>query len=124
MLDANHAVVNQPISEQPADSERPDLEHRSDSQSDSQSGSQSNQFDQSEQFNQFKQSEQSEQPDSQGHTARKHIKITEINYRRNTESDYTEKIEALDRAFNYDSNRDDWWGEPELSLLYGTPLYQ
>ncbi|MBD1915167.1 hypothetical protein H6F55_00350 [Phormidium sp. FACHB-322] len=54
---------------------------------------------------------------------KKHIKITEINYRRNVESDYTEKMEALDKAFDYESNRDHWWSEPELSLLYGTPLY-
>jgi hypothetical protein len=63
-------------------------------------------------------------PETQQHGDKKHIKITEINYRRNTESDYTEKIEALDKAFDYDSNRDYWWSPPELSLLYGTPLYE
>lgn len=62
-------------------------------------------------------------PDLPELAEKKHVKITEINYRRNIESDYTEKIEALDRAFDYDSNRDYWWSEPELSLLYGTPLY-
>lgn len=61
---------------------------------------------------------------SSGNAEKKHLKITEINYRRNTESDYTEQIEALDKAFNYDQNRDYWWSEPELSLLYGTPLYE
>ena len=61
---------------------------------------------------------------SQNHRGKKHIKITEVNYRRNAESDYTEKIEALDRAFDYDSNRNYWWSEPKLSLLYGTPLYE
>lgn len=55
---------------------------------------------------------------------KKHVKLTEINYRRNTESDYTEKIEELDKHFNYSSNSDYYWGEPELSLLYGTPLYE
>ncbi|HEY9670380.1 MAG TPA: hypothetical protein V6D11_02975 [Waterburya sp.] len=55
---------------------------------------------------------------------KKHLKLTEINYRRNTESDYTEKIEALDKNFNYSSNSHDYWSEPELSLLYGTPLYE
>lgn len=55
---------------------------------------------------------------------KKHIKLTEINYRRNTESDYTEKIEELDKHFDYSSNSDYYWGEPELSLLYGTPLYE
>jgi hypothetical protein len=54
----------------------------------------------------------------------KHVKLTEINYRRNVESDYTEKIEALDREFDYDSNSQHYWSEPELSLLYGTPIYQ
>ena len=55
---------------------------------------------------------------------KKHIKLTDINYRRNTESDYTEKIEQLDQNFDYSSNSDDYWSEPELSLLYGTPLYE
>ncbi len=55
---------------------------------------------------------------------KKHLKITEINYRRNTESDYTEKIEELDKNFDYNSNSNHYWGEPELSLLYGTPLYE
>jgi len=60
--------------------------------------------------------------DGQEQVGKKHLKITEINYRRNTESDYTETIEALDRTFDYHSNRDSWWSEPELSLLFGTPL--
>lgn len=55
---------------------------------------------------------------------KKHIKLTEINYRRNTESDFTEKIEELDKNFNYSNNSDHYWSEPELSLLYGTPLYE
>ncbi|GAB1544682.1 hypothetical protein NUACC21_73580 [Scytonema sp. NUACC21] len=55
---------------------------------------------------------------------KKHIKLSEINYRRNVESDYTEKIEELDKHFDYKSNSDYYWGEPELSLLYGTPLYE
>ncbi|HBB32529.1 MAG TPA: hypothetical protein DDZ80_14055 [Cyanobacteria bacterium UBA8803] len=54
---------------------------------------------------------------------KKHIKLTDINYRRNTESDYTERIEELDQHFDYSSNSDYYWSEPELSLLYGTPLY-
>lgn len=54
----------------------------------------------------------------------KHIKLNEINYRRNVESDYTERIEVLDREFDYDRNSQHYWSEPELSLLYGTPLYQ
>lgn len=55
---------------------------------------------------------------------KKHIKLTEINYRHNAESDYTEKIEELDKNFNYSSNSNYAWSEPELSLLYGTPLYE
>jgi hypothetical protein len=54
---------------------------------------------------------------------KKHIKITEINYRRNTESDFTEKIEELDKNFNYSNNSNYYWSDPELSLFYGTPLY-
>jgi hypothetical protein len=55
---------------------------------------------------------------------KKHSKITEINYRRNVESDYTERMTELDRAFDYERDRHHYWGEPELSLLYGTPLYE
>ncbi|MGF1497623.1 MAG: hypothetical protein ACFB8W_12485 [Elainellaceae cyanobacterium] len=62
-------------------------------------------------------------PDFQSRASKKHIKITEINYRRNTESDFTEKIQELDQAFDYERDRHHWWSEPELSLLYGTPLY-
>lgn len=56
-------------------------------------------------------------------SVKKHIKISEINYRRNTESDFTERIEELDKNFDYSSNSNCYWSEPELSLLYGTPLY-
>lgn len=55
---------------------------------------------------------------------KKHIKLAEINYRRNTESDYTEKIEELDKNFDYTDHKDCYWSEPELSLLYGTPIYE
>jgi hypothetical protein len=57
-------------------------------------------------------------------SSKKHVKITEINYRRNIESDYTERMERLDRAFDYEREREHFWGEPELSLLYGTPFYE
>jgi hypothetical protein len=56
--------------------------------------------------------------------SKKHAKITEINYRRNVESDYTERMTELDRSFNYEQERHYFWGDPELSLLYGTPLYE
>lgn len=55
---------------------------------------------------------------------KKHLKLAEINYWRNIESSYTEKIQELDQNFNYSSNSDRYWGEPELSRLYGTPLYE
>jgi hypothetical protein len=55
---------------------------------------------------------------------KKHVKLTEINYRNNSESDYTEKMQMLDRAFDYQRESQHFWGEPELSLLYGTPLYE
>jgi hypothetical protein len=55
---------------------------------------------------------------------KKHVKLNEINYRRNVDSDFTEKIEALDKAFDYDQNSDRYWSEPELSILYGTPLFE
>jgi hypothetical protein len=55
---------------------------------------------------------------------KKHAKITEINYRRNLESDYTERMKLLDRSFDYQRDRTHFWGDPELSLLYGTPLYE
>jgi hypothetical protein len=61
---------------------------------------------------------------SSGSEVKKHIKLTAINYRRNSESDYTEKIAELDKGFDYNSNREHDWGELELSLLYGTPLYE
>ncbi|AOW99672.1 hypothetical protein BJP34_09565 [Moorena producens PAL-8-15-08-1] len=55
---------------------------------------------------------------------RKNLKLMDVNYRRNTESDYTEKIEELYKNFDYSSNSDYYWGEPELSMLYGSPLYE
>lgn len=57
-------------------------------------------------------------------SVKKHVKINAINYRRNCESDYTERMVALDKGFDYERDRHHFWGEPELSLLYGTPLYE
>lgn len=63
--------------------------------------------------------------DSRSNLARKRLaKVTEINYQRNIDSDYTEKIEALDSSFDYERDRNHWWGDPELSILHGTPLYE
>ena len=54
----------------------------------------------------------------------KHIKLIEKTYRSNIVSDYTEKIEQLDKKFKYSSNSNCYWSEPEHSLLYGTPVYE
>lgn len=51
-------------------------------------------------------------------------KITDINYKRNADSDYTEKIETLDSQFDYERDRNHLWGDSKLSILYGTPLYE
>jgi hypothetical protein len=55
---------------------------------------------------------------------KKHLTVTEINYRNNADSNYTEKIKELDKNFSYSSHSNDYWSEPELSTLYGTPLYE
>ena len=60
-------------------------------------------------------------PQQQG---KKHFTIIEKTYKNNTNSDYTEKIWDLGRNFDYASNSKHYWSNPELSLLYGTPLYE
>ncbi len=55
---------------------------------------------------------------------KKPLKLIEKNYRNNLDSDYTEQIEELDKNFKYSSNSNSYWSEPELSTLYGTPLYE
>lgn len=55
---------------------------------------------------------------------KKHFKVIEKIYQNNTHSDYTEKLWDLARNFDYSSNSDHYWTTPELSLLYGTPLYE
>ncbi|BAZ29706.1 hypothetical protein NIES4074_21530 [Cylindrospermum sp. NIES-4074] len=55
---------------------------------------------------------------------RKDIKLIESTYKSNTLSDYTEKIEHLYKNFKYSNNSNHYWNEPELSMLYGTPLYE
>lgn len=56
--------------------------------------------------------------------AKKHLKLIETTHHSNTSSDYTEKIEELYKNFNYSSNSNHYWSEPEQSILYGTPLYE
>ena len=52
------------------------------------------------------------------------INILEKNFQNNLDSDYTEKIEQLDKQFDYESSKNEYWSKPELSFLYGTPLYE
>ncbi len=56
--------------------------------------------------------------------AEKHFITIEKTYKTNKNSDYTEKIEALGKGFDYAQNSNYYWGPPELSTLYGTPLYE
>ncbi|MBC6477288.1 MAG: hypothetical protein GDA56_05350 [Hormoscilla sp. GM7CHS1pb] len=53
----------------------------------------------------------------------RHLTLIETTYRKNTESDYTEKIAALGEKFKYNNDRDRYWSEPQFSLLYGTPIF-
>jgi hypothetical protein len=53
----------------------------------------------------------------------KHRRVIEKTFKNNTDSDYTEKIRDLGNAFSYANDSNYYWGIPELSLLYGTPLY-
>ncbi|PPS43905.1 hypothetical protein [Chroococcidiopsis sp. TS-821] len=53
----------------------------------------------------------------------RHAQVIQRTYQNNIESDYTEKLTELGKNFDYENNRDHYWGIPELSLLYGTPLY-
>lgn len=54
----------------------------------------------------------------------KRLKNVEHNYRNNLDTDYTEKIKEIDRHFKYSDNSNHFWTQPELSILYGTPLYE
>jgi hypothetical protein len=55
---------------------------------------------------------------------KKHFKVIEKTYQNNTNSDYTEKLWGIARNFDYSRNSNHYWATPELSLLYGTPLYE
>ncbi len=54
----------------------------------------------------------------------KHFQLIEKTYQSNIDSDYTEKIADLGKNFDYSSNSNCYWGNPELSTFYGTPLYK
>ena len=68
-------------------------------------------------------SQQTKDHQTDFNSQKKHKKLTEVTYANNSKSDYTEKIETLGSQFNYDDNRNHYWGPPELSLFYGSPLY-
>lgn len=63
-------------------------------------------------------------PRSREGSPKKHFKLIETTYRNNADSDYTENIVRLSKAFNYQENSQHYWSEPEQSLLYGSPLYE
>jgi hypothetical protein len=52
-----------------------------------------------------------------------HFHRIEKTYQNNKDSDYTEKLKELGNEFNYAKNSNYYWSKPDLSLLYGTPLY-
>ena len=54
----------------------------------------------------------------------KHLKVIDLTYRSNTDSDYTENIGLIDKSFKYSDNSKYYWSQPEHSLLYGTPVYE
>lgn len=53
----------------------------------------------------------------------RHRRVIQKTFFNNKSSDYTEKIRDLGNEFSYSDNKDSYWSEPDLSLLYGTPLY-
>ncbi|MGV2829417.1 hypothetical protein [Myxosarcina sp. GI1(2024)] len=55
---------------------------------------------------------------------KKYIKLINNTFSSNNDSDYTEKIQELDKNFNYSTNSNYYWSDPEQSMLYGTPLYE
>jgi hypothetical protein len=54
----------------------------------------------------------------------RYLKKIEITYHSNADSDYTERIEELNKAFDYSRDRHHYWSDPEQSLLYGSPFYE
>lgn len=53
-----------------------------------------------------------------------HFQLIEKTYENNKKSDYTECMEALYKQFKYEEQKDYFWVDPKLSLLYGTPVYE
>ena len=50
--------------------------------------------------------------------------VTNTTYRNNIASNYTEIIEQLEKNFSYEENKNEYWGPVELSIFYGSPLYE
>ncbi|VEP16694.1 conserved hypothetical protein [Hyella patelloides LEGE 07179] len=67
---------------------------------------------------------QSSSPSELPQKKTKHFQLIEKTYQSNIDSDYTEKIAELGKNFDYHNNSDRYWGNPELSTFYGTPLYE
>lgn len=55
---------------------------------------------------------------------KKSLTLIENTCRNNKEFYYTQNIKELGKKFDYSSNREYYWSEPEFSVLYGTPLYE
>ncbi len=53
----------------------------------------------------------------------KNLKLIEVNYKRNSGSDFTERIEQLQKEFVYSEHSAHAWVEPEFAVLYGSPFY-
>jgi len=51
-------------------------------------------------------------------------KKIQINHSRNVAQDNTERLDEMARAFRFEDCQDAYWNPPELSLLYGTPLWE
>lgn len=58
------------------------------------------------------------------HKGKKHVQLIEKTYQSNVDSDYTDRLETLGKNFDYHQNSQHYWGDRELSTLYGTPLYE
>ena len=54
---------------------------------------------------------------------RKNLKLIELNYKRNSESDYTEQLVERQKNFDYAEDASTYWLDEEFSLLYGSPLW-
>ena len=54
---------------------------------------------------------------------RKNLKLIELNYKRNSESDYTERLVERQKNFEYADDAGTYWLDEEFSLLYGSPLW-